>query len=255
MIKKIACFLSACCILSSMIVTTPASAVERSKGIQRETNIRVNKGKVASPMIVDPVTYTYFSTLLSQTSSSHVFFGYHPQTPVWSTASSYTLTSGVTVGTSVSGGSILGYTGSTSSSISTTVGVTMPANPLQNSRVAIYADYKICSYRIDKVYDNTGSVVSSSYITVKTPTSVYQTVNYQGSVIIPYPGYNIQYGSTGAVVTQIQNRLNTLGFSCGTADGDFGSMTKSAVTRFQTSRGISADGVVGPTTWDYLFNK
>lgn len=71
----------------------------------------------------------------------------------------------------------------------------------------------------------------------------------------PYPGYSINYGSTGSNVVKIQVRLNALRFNCGAADGSFGTMTKNAVIDFQKSRGISADGVVGPTTWLYLFNK
>lgn len=70
-----------------------------------------------------------------------------------------------------------------------------------------------------------------------------------------YPGYYIQYGSTGSNVVLVQSRLNYLGFNCGNADGDFGSMTKSAVINFQRSKGLTADGVVGPSTWSYLFAR
>lgn len=70
-----------------------------------------------------------------------------------------------------------------------------------------------------------------------------------------YPGYYIQYGSTGYYVGQVQTRLNGLGFNCGSVDQDFGSMTKNAVIAFQRSRGLGQDGVVGPTTWSYLFNR
>lgn len=53
----------------------------------------------------------------------------------------------------------------------------------------------------------------------------------------------------------VQNRLNSLGFNCGAADGIFGNNTKNAVISFQRSRGLDADGIVGPTTWEYLFNR
>jgi len=84
------------------------------------------------------------------------------------------------------------------------------------------------------------------------------TMTWRKSITIdftPYPGYYIQYGSTGYYVGQVQTRLNTLGFNCGIVDQDFGGMTRSAVIAFQISKGIGADGVVGPTTWLYLFNK
>lgn len=82
------------------------------------------------------------------------------------------------------------------------------------------------------------------------------TINGQAYIgTISYPGYYIQYGSTGSYVTLIQRRLNYLGFNCGTVDGDFGSMTKNAVMNFQRSRYLEVDGVVGPSTWNALFNS
>lgn len=69
-----------------------------------------------------------------------------------------------------------------------------------------------------------------------------------------YPGYPLVYGSTGSNVTKIQIRLNDLGFNCGTPDGSFGPATKSAVENFQRSRGLTVDGIVGPNTWNALFN-
>ena len=60
------------------------------------------------------------------------------------------------------------------------------------------------------------------------------------------------FGSTGEEVRQIQKKLKSLGFYTGAVDGVYGTGTKKAVTAFQKSCGIKADGIAGPTTLLYL---
>ena len=55
-------------------------------------------------------------------------------------------------------------------------------------------------------------------------------------------------GSTGQRVSDLQTKLNSLGFDCGYVDGIFGSKTQSAVYAFQRERNIQQDGIVGPQT-------
>ena len=62
----------------------------------------------------------------------------------------------------------------------------------------------------------------------------------------------LRIGASGAAVVELQARLAAVGFSPGTADGQFGSRTHAAVTAFQRSRGLSPDGVVGSQTWTAL---
>lgn len=64
----------------------------------------------------------------------------------------------------------------------------------------------------------------------------------------------LKVGATGMLVEALQRTLNArmspspdLG-----VDGDFGSMTEGAVVDFQKSKGIEANGVVGPETWAAL---
>ena len=59
----------------------------------------------------------------------------------------------------------------------------------------------------------------------------------------------------GDDVKAVQNKLNSLGFNCGTADGYYGNATKNAVISFQSAKGLTADGEVGPATWSALFNS
>ena len=61
------------------------------------------------------------------------------------------------------------------------------------------------------------------------------------------------YGSSGDAVRLIQARLNQLGYACGTADGSFGSKTRTAVYAFQRQAGLVVDGQVAQTTIARLF--
>lgn len=65
-----------------------------------------------------------------------------------------------------------------------------------------------------------------------------------------YP--TVKYGANGPYTKKIQQRLNSLGYNCGQADGVFGSKTLAAVKAFQRAKGLAADGVVGPKTWAKL---
>jgi peptidoglycan hydrolase-like protein with peptidoglycan-binding domain len=49
-------------------------------------------------------------------------------------------------------------------------------------------------------------------------------------------------------VRYLQRLLNANGYSLAT-DGAFGPKTEQAVIKFQTSKRIQADGIVGPQTW------
>lgn len=67
-----------------------------------------------------------------------------------------------------------------------------------------------------------------------------------------YPGAPLRQGSKGDDVRTMQQRLSDLGNSL-SVDGNFGPGTKAAVVAFQSSMGLSADGVVGPSTWAALW--
>lgn len=55
-------------------------------------------------------------------------------------------------------------------------------------------------------------------------------------------------GTRGNDVAIVQSVLNRFGFNAGPVDGIFGPQTRAAVMRFQASRGLAADGIVGPNT-------
>jgi Putative peptidoglycan binding domain/N-acetylmuramoyl-L-alanine amidase len=68
-----------------------------------------------------------------------------------------------------------------------------------------------------------------------------------GQPIIPIDS-DLELGSTGPSVIQLQQRLLSKGFSPGAIDGIFGDNTKQAVIQFQRSTGLKDDGIVGPST-------
>jgi len=61
----------------------------------------------------------------------------------------------------------------------------------------------------------------------------------------------LRRGAEGEHVMYLQQRLRALGYELA-ADGVFGSLTESYVRSFQSSNGLTADGVVGPATWQAL---
>lgn len=53
-------------------------------------------------------------------------------------------------------------------------------------------------------------------------------------------------------VEEIQTALKNAGLYTGAIDGKMGPMTKKAVEEFQNASGLTADGKVGPKTWEAL---
>lgn len=51
-----------------------------------------------------------------------------------------------------------------------------------------------------------------------------------------------------ADIKKVQEKLNELGYKCGTADGVAGKKTTEAIKKFQKDKGLIADGVIGSKT-------
>ncbi len=62
----------------------------------------------------------------------------------------------------------------------------------------------------------------------------------------------LRQGSTGSEVKEVQRRLKLWGYYNGSVDGVFGAGTKKAVITFQKKNGLTADGVVGQSTYKAL---
>ncbi|NEP09872.1 MAG: peptidoglycan-binding protein [Symploca sp. SIO2C1] len=62
----------------------------------------------------------------------------------------------------------------------------------------------------------------------------------------------LKEGMRGSAISRLQDRLRSLGFLQGEADGVFGSETLAAVKAAQSNFRLEPDGVVGPATWRAL---
>ncbi|MFJ2740849.1 peptidoglycan-binding protein [Streptomyces sp. NPDC087440] len=74
-----------------------------------------------------------------------------------------------------------------------------------------------------------------------------------------YCGYSLydnylSKGDRGSNVKELQAHLVWRGFSVGSTgiDGEFGTATENALRAYQRSRGLGADGIAGPNTWNKL---
>jgi len=79
--------------------------------------------------------------------------------------------------------------------------------------------------------------------------SIKQLVNNGG----PYK--ELQVGSKGPAVKEMQQKLKDAGFDPGPIDGDFGKKTKAAVEAYQKANGLKVDAIAGPETLGELNHK
>lgn len=89
--------------------------------------------------------------------------------------------------------------------------------------------------------------ICPDYVKLATPEPVTPTAS-KAWVELPV----LRKGSTGGHVKTLQILLNKYNKAGLAEDGNFGSKTLAAVKAYQTSRKLSADGVVGGLTWGQL---
>ncbi len=65
----------------------------------------------------------------------------------------------------------------------------------------------------------------------------------------------LKLGSKGDDVKKMQQRLKELDYLKGSADGDFGEATETAVKNFQANNGLQMDGVAGSATLNKLYSS
>ena len=68
-------------------------------------------------------------------------------------------------------------------------------------------------------------------------------------------GFSVKsYGAEIKSVSQLQQRLQEIGYNVGSVDGIYGKRTAEAVRAFQADSGLRADGITGPATISALEN-
>jgi hypothetical protein len=75
------------------------------------------------------------------------------------------------------------------------------------------------------------------------PYSYYQGLYYQ-SYPNTYSYYEPGYGYDGAVVAQVQRRLDDLGYYHGVVDGIMGPQTRAAIAAFESTHSLVVDGTI-----------
>ena len=98
-----------------------------------------------------------------------------------------------------------------------------------------------------------GTAVPNAFVT---PTSSAFTIVTQIPTATPSVTatvFALKIGSTGDEVRNLQRRLSDLGYYRGSADGDYGPATESAVREFQRRNNLTADGIAGRATTNKLY--
>ena len=103
--------------------------------------------------------------------------------------------------------------------------VTRPSRPCGSSRLAA-----ACASTASAAVETWGALIESSY-------ALGDRLLYMRAPML-----------RGDDVSDLQRRLNALGFDSGREDGILGPETETALRRFQRERGLDPDGVCGPAT-------
>lgn len=112
---------------------------------------------------------------------------------------------------------------------------------------------------INNLWGTTTNPVSTATNTPTLPGIIGLTTNIPTNTPAPQTNtpapISLRLGSTGDEVRSLQKRLKELGYLSGSADGDFGTNTETAVKAFQARAGLTADGVVGARTKEKLYSN
>ena len=97
---------------------------------------------------------------------------------------------------------------------------------------------------------STASAAPATTTTTAPPTTTTTAPPTTTTTAPPDPAADgtLELGEGGQAVLALQQRLVDLGYWLGSADGNYGQLTRQAVMAFQKAEGLARDGVAGPAT-------
>ncbi|MET7639548.1 peptidoglycan-binding protein [Streptomyces sp. NPDC005438] len=116
------------------------------------------------------------------------------------------------------------------------------------------AQYLLRSHGHDIAADNQFGAATESATVAFQKSKGYEADGVIGVETWPGLVVTVREGESGDAVAAAQTALNKHGYGLA-VDGQFGSGTASAVTKFQNDNGLTADGIVGPETWQNLLGQ
>lgn len=96
-------------------------------------------------------------------------------------------------------------------------------------------------------YQKSKGLTADGTLSAKAAALLNASVADPGKIVVP-AGKSLALSDSGSAVEQLQKALASLGLFKGRVDGVFGRDLQAAVVAFATSKGLPADGVVGPST-------
>lgn len=147
----------------------------------------------------------------------------------------------------------LGSSGPAVTTLQARLGCTVDGDFGPVTLAAVEAFQRAHSLTVDGIVGPLTQAALDALVLVSTPIAVIRPAPVVPlPPIVPiFPG-TTQQGSKSDAVRQVQARLAARGWHL-SVDGDFGPATRVIVVAFQSQKGLSADGIVGPKTWAALW--
>ena len=138
--------------------------------------------------------------------------------------------------------------GGTGAKFAAGVTVTLPTVHAHQNTSYTLCPGKYLYPQMDSIRSKAATYASASAPVTPPPPAPVETAK----LYAPYGSLTLKAGSTGWAVRDLQLELSRRGYAVGTADGDFGAMTTTAVSAFQKAAHVAVTGTVAANDWKAL---